>query len=104
MVKKKGKRKTKKEIYQDKFNKKANNFLKPIFSIPGFILLGLIAYLLDKDGFLDNIFDVGKGFGYIILLMIIGIIGAYYSDLIYKGKQKEEEDLEERRRNLRNIK
>ncbi len=40
----------------------------------GLILLGTLAFSLDPDGFGDNVFQVGKGFIYIIILIIFGLM------------------------------
>ena len=92
----KKRKRNKQKNYKKGFNKKADNFFKVIFSIPGFFILGLIAYFLDPGGFFQNIFDVGKGFGYVIALMILGIVGWRVSTLIDKGYEKEREEREKR--------
>ena len=40
----------------------------------GFVLLGALAFTLDPDGFGDNVFQVGKGFIYVVLLIMFGLI------------------------------
>ena len=57
-----------------KKRKKKKNNNQSFFILFGFVLLGFLAYVLDSDGFGDNIFQVGKGFVYIIILVIFGII------------------------------
>ena len=55
-----------------KRKKKNNN--QSFVILFGLIILGFLAFALDPDGFGDNIFQVGKGFVYIIILVIFGII------------------------------
>ena len=56
-----------------KKNKKKDYNGNFIFFI-GFVLLGALAFTLDPDGFEDNVFQVGKGFIYIIILIVIGLV------------------------------
>ena len=51
--------------------KKKDNF--PLF-ILAFIVLGAISFSLDPDGFGDNVYQVGRGFVYIIFLIIFGLV------------------------------
>ena len=57
-----------------KKRKKKKNYNQNFFILFGFIILGSIAFTLDPEGFGENIFLVGEGFVYILILMIIGII------------------------------
>jgi len=63
-----------------KKRKKKKNNNQSFIILFGFVLLGFLAYVLDSDGFGDNIFQVGKGFAYIIILVIFGIILVEYRE------------------------
>ena len=71
----KRRKKTKEEKYQEKFNKKADNFFKILLSIPGLIVVGLIAYFLDPEKFLENTFEI---FGFAILVFLGAIALVIY--------------------------
>tara|TARA_B100000959_G_scaffold273514_1_gene324146 strand:+ start:88 stop:345 length:258 start_codon:yes stop_codon:yes gene_type:complete len=81
----KRRKKTKEEKYQEKFNKKADNFFKILLSIPGFIVLGLIAYFLDPENFLENIFEI---FGFAILVFLGAIVLVIYLEFKNESERK----------------
>ena len=56
-----------------KRKKKEKDNLFPLF-ILAFIVLGAISFSLDPDGFGDNVYQVGRGFVYIIFLIIFGLV------------------------------